>query len=552
MRFKIHLPLIALVIAAAVAACTLPGGSSRLSGTVRDAGGAPIAGAVVRVQTTDRAATTDAKGRFTLTDLTPGRPVTLTAWATGYYIGGGTAFQPGTEPIVITLTAHTAEDNPAYTWLGAFAQAGEEDNCRHCHAADLQERSVGASLPFDEWQRDPHARTASNLRFLTMYTGSDLHGNVSPPTRYGYNRDYGRFPLPPDPNLPYYGPGYKLDFPSTDGNCAACHTPVDAVDDPYGVDPTALDGVAAEGITCDFCHKIWDVRLEPVTGLPSPNMPGVLSFVFRRPPEGHQFFAGPLDDVAPGEDTYVPLYRRSQYCAPCHFGVFWDTVVYNSFGEWLASPYSDPETGQTCQDCHMPSTGATRFARPEKGGLKRDPRTIAGHDMTVTPALLRRAVTLDAQAERRGAEIVVTVRLTNSGAGHHIPTDSPLRHLILTVEASDGQGQPLPLRAGPTVPDWGGAQAGLPGKAFAKVLEEVWTEIAPSGAYWNPTRIVQDTRLPALATDVSTYTFAAPAEGPVRVRVTLRYRRAFQSLMAQKGWDVPDVIPAATLLTVNP
>ena len=40
-------------------------------------------------------------------------------------------------------------------------------------------------------------------------------------------------------------------------------------------------------------------------------------------------------------------------CAPCHFGQFWGTQIYNSFGEWLDSSYSDPETGRTCQDCHM-------------------------------------------------------------------------------------------------------------------------------------------------------------------------------------------------------
>ena len=534
--------LLCIVTLIAVTVACGPPTNAALSGLVRDAAGDPIAGATVRVQTTTRTATTDADGRFTLTDLTPGQPVTLTAWSPGYYIGGGEAFLPEAASVAITLTAHAAEDNPAYAWLSAFARAGEKDNCQNCHAQDPSglQPAEGSHLPFDEWQRDAHARSATNPRFLTMYTGSDVHGNTSPPTRYGYSRDYGRFPLPPDPNEPYYGPGYKLDFPATDGNCAACHTPAAAVNDPYGVDPTALSGVAAEGIPCDLCHKIWDVRLSQSTNLPTSNLPGVLSFEFRRPPEGRQFFAGPLDDVAPGEDTCVPLYRQSRYCAPCHFGVFWDTVIYNSFGEWLDSPYSDPEIGQTCQDCHMLPGGADHFARPEKGGLRRDPATIAGHDMTVGPDLLRQAVTLDVQAERRGEEVIVTVTLTNSGAGHHLPTDSPLRHLILTVEAADGQGRALPLREGPTVPDWGGAQAGLPGKAFAKVLEEVWTEISPTGAYWNPTRVVEDTRLPALGSDTTTYVFAGAPD--VSIRVTLRYRRAFQALMEQKGWDVPDIV----------
>jgi len=99
------------------------------------------------------------------------------------------------------------------------------------------------------------------------------------------------------------------------------------------------------------------------------------------------------------------------------------------------------------------------------------------------------------------------------------------------------------------VPEWGGTgdprqgyYAGLPGKAFAKVLEELWTEISPSGAYWNPTRILSDNRIAAFATDTSTYTFAAPDGEEVVVEVTLLFRRAFIELMDQKGWDVPDII----------
>jgi hypothetical protein len=173
---------------------------------------------------------------------------------------------------------------------------------------------------------------------------------------------------------PYYGPGYKLDFPNTSGNCAACHLPAAAIDNAYGIDPAKAAGVEKEGVACDFCHKVWDVRLAS-NGLPQPNMPGVLSFEFRRPPEGHQFFAGPFDDVAPGEDTYSPLQQQSRFCAPCHFGMFWDTTIYNSFGEWLESPYS-AEDGKTCQDCHMPHLGATYFALPDKGAAERDPQAI--------------------------------------------------------------------------------------------------------------------------------------------------------------------------------
>jgi hypothetical protein len=56
-----------------------------------------------------------------------------------------------------------------------------------------------------------------------------------------------------------------------------------AVNAPYGTDPAQVSGVGTEGVTCDFCHKIWDARLNPNTGLPYPNMPSVLSLEFRRP-----------------------------------------------------------------------------------------------------------------------------------------------------------------------------------------------------------------------------------------------------------------------------
>ncbi len=78
-----------------------------------------------------------------------------------------------------------------------------------------------------------------------MYAGTDLAGNQSPLTRYAQTRDYGRIPLRPDPSKPYFGPGYRLDFPATSGNCATCHVPVAAANDPFGIDVRTVTGVAA-------------------------------------------------------------------------------------------------------------------------------------------------------------------------------------------------------------------------------------------------------------------------------------------------------------------
>jgi hypothetical protein len=487
--------------------------------------------------------------------LEEGTPLTLGAWKQDYYCAKVEGVVPPAGGITLSLRRYQTDDNRDYVWIPPVGK----NSCYSCKPGVTQ-----------VWlDNDAHARAALNPRFLTMYNGSDVYGNQSPLTRFGYNRDYGRFPLRPDPGQPYFGPGYKLDFPDTAGNCAACHTPGAAVNTPYGTDPNTLAGADRFGVHCDFCHKVADVTLNPADGLPFPNMPGVLSMDIRRPfPEDkdrHQIFFGTFDDDnVPEEDTYLPLIRDSRFCAPCHFGVFWDTLVYNSFGEWLASPYSDPVRGKSCQQCHTPAPtildGApiTNVA-PGQGGVERDPLTIHAHTFpgAADQELLQNAVTMTAAAWLEGEALVVQVEITNDRTGHYVPTDSPLRHLILLVEATDGQGQALPLQGGPTVPGWGGVgdpdrgyYAGLPGQAFAKVLEELWTGVSPTGAYWNPTRVLSDNRLAPFVTDVSTYTFAAPDGGPVSVEVTLLFRRAFIELMDQKGWDIRDVVMEQENLTV--
>ena len=531
--------------------------NTSIRGVVLDEEKHPLANVTVRIKATEHFVTTASDGSFELTGLPAGQLVSVTAFIHGYYIGGGEEILPGTADAEIVLKRHANEDNEKYEWLSAFSDAGEDGNCENCHQG-LE--TAEAFLPFAEWQDDAHALSTQNIHFLTMYLGQDVNGNQSPPREYSFSRDYGRIPMRPDPNQPYYGPGYKLDFPETAGNCSSCHAPAAAINAAYETDPTHVSGVGAEGAACDFCHKIWDVSLDPSTGLPQTNMPGVLSFEFRRPPKGHQFFAGPLDDVAPGEDTYVPIQTQSQFCAPCHFQSFWGTQVYNSFGEWLESPYSDVESGKTCQDCHMPVGKSDHFVRLDAGGTLRDPQTIFSHLMPGASdvELLQNAVSMTAGAQIENDRLVVEVNITNDQTGHHVPTDSPLRQMILLVDATDENGQALSLLEGETIPAWGGVgdpslgyYAGLPGKGYAKILMEMWTEIEPTGSYWNPTQIVSDNRIAAFESDASTYIFAAPDNGEARLKITLLFRRAFKDLMDQKGWDVPDITMEEETLHVN-
>jgi hypothetical protein len=526
-----------------------------IRGVVLDAKGQPIPGATVRIQAITNQTLTDDEGRFTLTGLEDGIPVTVSAWADGYYCTKVEGVTPPASDVEFNMRLIQTNDNPDYEWVSPIG----ENSCYSCKPGVTQ-----------VWlESDAHGRSATNIRFLTMYYGTDVKGIQSPLTRYAYNRDYGSFPLRPDPTQPYYGPGYKLDFPGTAGNCATCHIPGAALTAPYGIDPATVSGVDTFGIHCDYCHKIADVTLDPSTGLPYPNLPGILSQDVRRPfPEDelrYQLFFGSFDDDnVPMEDTYLPLIQQSQFCASCHYGVFWDTVVYNSFGEWLASPYSDVERAQaaglessiTCQQCHMSiptllDGEALTNVAPGMGGVERDPLTIPAHTFpgASSSELLENAVTLSVSAHRQEEQIIVDITIFNDKTGHSVPTDSPLRQMILLVEATDPDGSVLDLVDGPTLPDWAGIgdpaegyYADLPGLGYAKILMELWTEFSPTGAYWNPTRIVSDNRIPAFGSDTSSYTFATPPDGSAYIQVTLLYRRAFIQLMDWKGWDVPDIV----------
>lgn len=524
-----------------------------ITGVVLGADGEPLPNAVVRARADDFFTLTDAAGRFTL-PVQGTDPVTVTAWGPGHFIGGTDELvTPGASGVTLHLHAHPAEDHPAYEFISPVLEMDNPNACAHCHQDRTGSEQV--FMPVDEWLLDAHSQAAVNPRFLSLYNGTTLDGAMGELTAYAYDTAAGvNVPVAPSLGQDASGPGFRLDFPDQGGHCATCHVPLLALAQPYDADPNHATGVAAEGVTCDFCHKVWDVTLMP-DGLPDPNRPGVLSMTFLRPPEGEQVFVGPFDDT-PGEDIFDPLQNESQFCAACHFGEFWGVTMYNSFGEWLDSPYSDPETGQTCQDCHMPHTGATTFVHlpPDDPTVipPRDPQTIFSHLMpgALDADLLANTAAVAIETAQAGDSLRVTVSVTNTGAGHHIPTDNPLRNMILLVQATDADGNALPLVAGPVIPAWGGVgdvgegyYAGLPGVLYAKVLTDFYTGETPTYAYWRQTALVSDNRIPALATDTTVYTFALPeGAGAVTVEATLWLRRAFIELMALKGWDTPDML----------
>jgi hypothetical protein len=202
----------------------------------------------------------------------------------------------------------------------------------------------------------------------------------------------------------------------------------------------------------------------------------------------------------------------------------------------------------------MPPNGDNYFVPPEQGGLWHPAAKIPSHmDLGLKDtAFMTSTVAMSLTTQSIGDSLIVTVTLTNAGAGHHVPTDHPGRHMILTVTAMDERGQILRQQSGPIVPGWGGAQTGLPGKAFAKILKDAVTGENPVVSYWKQTFIASDNRIPAKGSDTSIYIFKIPPEGgEIAVDVILLFRRTFQTDMEARGWGAPDIVMNQSRIVIS-
>ena len=201
----------------------------------------------------------------------------------------------------------------------------------------------------------------------------------------------------------------------------------------------------------------------------------------------------------------------------------------------------------------MPPSGDAYFALPDQGGLAHPPDDIPSHfqlglkDVEFMKTTLEMAIESDIHQDQLTLEITIT----NTSAGHHAPTDFPGRHLILIVEAMDPEGASLELLSGPHIPDWAGDLDGNPGKVYAKVLEDALTGQYPVVNYWNPTLIHSDNRIPANQTQKEVFTFQMRGES-AEVNVQILFRRLFQPIAEDYGWDLDEIILAEDTLFIEP
>ncbi len=492
---------------------------AQASGVVLDAATQlPIPGAMVSLQASAESVLADEQGSYAL-PLVNGE-VHLVAAAKGYFNAGQIVVAP-VEGLAFSLEPVPADDDPAY----AFPAPSK---CAMCHPQQ-----------FADWAGSPMAHAGTNTWVYDTYDGTGTPGGMG-------------------------GFVYTVDSPHATSNpaseCRSCHQPEPWVLDLYSpLGPIdALSPESLHGVSCVVCHQIADFD-ESKPSFPG-MWPGVVTF--RKPHASEPVMFGSLGDVdytlgGQMRASYQPQ-LPSAVCAACHQdnndpdmdGDFEEpngVVSEPTYLEWLDSPYSDPASPQyaTCAGCHMPpvNSPAACAMLPD---MNRPLGDVRRHTFEGTSAaFLDNAVSIAVEASEAGGAIAATVTIDNDRTGHHVPTGVTIRNAILLVEAyRASDGSPLAPTGDQVVHDLGGvgdpAQGyfgGLPGKLYAKVNHDENGE-GPT-FFTDATGITFDTRIPALAKDITQYTFDPPQSGgEVVVRARLIYRRSWRALVDAKGWTL--------------
>ncbi|MBI2832986.1 MAG: hypothetical protein HYX76_00995 [Acidobacteria bacterium] len=277
-----------------------------------------------------------------------------------------------------------------------------------------------------------------------------------------------------------------------DATCLPCHAPA-AV---YMRDVEWKKKASWEGVTCDFCHSVRSVRTDPER--PFVLEPGLVK-------------TGPLKDAQPmGHDArFSPVHTSADICAPCHqFVNKHRFTVLSTHSEWKASDYA--RRNVTCQSCHMRATTGD-VVDPK---LARVPHsTVNLHEMPGGHSIveLNRALHALLSLARRGDEVDVTVQVVNRGAGHHVPTGSPLRRIEMLVEVDGGIGRRLTAN-----------------RTYERaVVDESGRELVDEAAVWlDGARVARDNRLVPQEPRVERFSFKMPRQTPVRAVAKFFYRYA--------------------------
>jgi hypothetical protein len=507
----------------------------------------PVENARVRIAGEEDFTLTDRQGYYELQSAyTPGSRLIVTVGKEGWFNNGQLTNRSGRVRDIF-LNPVFLNDHPGYRFISPVT-------CSRCH--------VNLTRYYDQSKM---AHTTSNPKVLDMYYGTDALLR------------------------PGIGPGYRLDNPTSDGNCTTCHAPSVAGNVPYSQDLTDVlrsPRTEWDGISCDYCHKIRNV-------IKDKTKPSGTAAVQERqsPARGNSILVfGPYDDVSapPMAASYNPVFDQGKFCSVCHnhfkklekdktwdAGKVYSASEFNGFGlegnttlpiqttylEWKQwqdqLPSDDSNKGKKCQDCHMSwrkemlpyDNYVVDGSARNMWGTYRSPNNIRPHHFDGgTETQLKTALSLELEGEIVGNKLSINAYITNTNGGHWVPTGETMRSVMLLLKVTDSSGKTLKLIEGSRLPDWSGTgdiaagnYAGLPGSVFARVLGDDKGNL--NVPFWNATRVVSDTRIRPKKTVTLKYEFALedPEDEPT-AEASLIYRPAIKLLAKVKNWNVKDIL----------
>lgn len=271
--------------------------------------------------------------------------------------------------------------------------------------------------------------------------------------------------------------------------CLTCHAPTVA----YTGDRALKTKVSWEGVTCDYCHSVKSIEVRGDSARATVKFDGVKT--------------GPLGDAtAPEHGTaFSEVHTTSLICAPCHqYENPRGFAVLTTYSEWKQS--SQGRDGVNCQECHMGETSA-HVVDPKVKRLARS--TVNLHSMPGSRSVeqLNKALRVRVNTERDGDRLTVKVELWNRGAGHMVPTGSPLRRLHLNVAVSAGGKTQEQERV------YQRRVAGSDGQELKR--EEL--------VFLKASQTLEDSRLKPGEHRKEAFEFSVPADTAARVRTRLSY-----------------------------
>jgi hypothetical protein len=308
--------------------------------------------------------------------------------------------------------------------------------------------------------------------------------------------------------------------------CIKCHGPVATMVGQTGAtDPKTA---AAQAISCSFCHQ--------VTGASAPR--GNVSLELS--PSG-TYRAQIATPQAPHPVAVSPFHATSEICGSCHNvshpgnGL----PIEATYTEWQGSPQA--KAGIQCQGCHMsltpgeigPSMGWAAGGGPLRPVYQ---MTFTGaqvglSDPTLAEQMLKSAATVKLEAPEmltQSKSSSATVTVTNTGAGHDLPTGlTEVREMWLSVTMTGPDGKVVELGR----------------HQYGTVLKNA------AGKYpvqlWEATGVQSDDRIPPMGSTTDSYKISFP-QGALygTLKAQLLYRSAPDDLAKKAGAPNPTTVMA--------